>query len=98
METRVGEVYRSINVYLRKTFNLYANLRPVHSFQGVHTPFRNVDLAAIRESTEDLYAGIEHEITPGVVASIKAITAGASRRVARVAFEHARVEGRPRVA
>jgi isocitrate dehydrogenase (NAD+) len=94
LETRVGEGYRSINVYLRKTFNLYANLRPVHSFQGVHTPFRNVDLVVIRESTEDLYAGIEHEITPGVVESIKVITARASRRIARFAFEYARREGR----
>ncbi len=94
LETRVGEGYRSINVYLRKTFNLYANLRPVHSFQGVHTPFRDVDLVVVRENTEDLYAGLEHEITPGVVESIKVITARASRRIARFAFEYARREGR----
>src|SRR5579863_2357325 len=90
LETRVGEGYRSINVYLRKTFNLYANLRPVHSFKGVHTPFRDVDLVVVRESTEDLYAGIEHEITPGIVESVKVITARASTRIARFAFEYAR--------
>ena len=94
LETRVGEGYRSINVYLRKTFNLYANLRPVHSFQGVHTPFRNVDLVVVRENTEDLYAGIEHQVAPGVVESIKVITARASKRIARFAFEYARREGR----
>ncbi len=94
LETRVGEGYRSINVYLRKTFNLYANIRPVHSFQGVHTPFRNVDLVVVRENTEDLYSGIEHQVAPGVVESIKVITARASKRIARFAFEYARREGR----
>ena len=94
LETRVGEGYRSINVYLRKTFNLYANSRPVHSFHGVHTPFRNVDLVVVRENTEDLYAGIEHQVAPGVVESIKVITARASKRIARFAFEYARREGR----
>lgn len=90
LETRVGEGYRSINVHLRKTFNLYANLRPTRSFEGVHTPFRNVDLVVVRENTEDLYAGIEHQVTPGVVESVKVITAHASRRIARFAFEYAR--------
>ncbi|MGH8012629.1 MAG: isocitrate/isopropylmalate dehydrogenase family protein [Candidatus Binataceae bacterium] len=90
LETRVGEGYRSINVYLRKTFDLYANLRPTRSFAGVHTPFRNVDLVVVRENTEDLYAGIEHEVTPGVVESVKIITARASTRIARFAFEYAR--------
>jgi isocitrate dehydrogenase (NAD+) len=94
LETRIGEGYRSINVYLRRAFNLYANLRPVQSFQGVHTPFRDVNLVVVRESTEDLYAGLEHQITPGVVESIKVITARASRRIARFAFEYARREGR----
>ncbi len=94
LETKVGEGYRSINVHLRKTFNLYANLRPVRSFEGVHTPFRNVDLVVVRENTEDLYAGIEHQITPGVVESVKVITARASGRIARFAFEYARRERR----
>ncbi|HVA76979.1 MAG TPA: isocitrate/isopropylmalate dehydrogenase family protein [Candidatus Binataceae bacterium] len=90
LETRVGVGYRSINVFLRKTFDLYANLRPTHSFKGVHTPFRNVDLIVVRENTEDLYSGIEHEVAPGVVESIKVITARASKRIARFAFEYAR--------
>src|SRR5579871_3851545 len=89
LETRVGEGYRSVNVYLRKTFDLYANLRPTRSFRGVPTPFRNVDLVVVRENTEDLYAGIEHQVTPGVVESVKVITAHASRRIARFAFEYA---------
>jgi len=90
LETRSGEGYRSINVYLRKTFDLYANLRPTLSFAGVHVPFRNVDLIVVRENTEDLYSGIEHTVAPGVVESIKVITARASRRIARFAFEYAR--------
>jgi isocitrate dehydrogenase (NAD+) len=89
LETRVGEGYRSINVYLRKTFDLYANLRPTQSFKGVPTRFRNVDLVVVRENTEDLYAGIEHQVAPGVVESVKVITAHASRRIARFAFEYA---------
>ena len=94
LETRVGEGYRSINVYLRKTFNLYANLRPTLSFEGVHTPFRNVDLVVVRENTEDLYAGIEHQVAPGIVESVKVITARASKRIAHFAFEYARRNGR----
>ncbi|MGH7934487.1 MAG: isocitrate/isopropylmalate family dehydrogenase, partial [Candidatus Binataceae bacterium] len=90
LETRVGEGYRSINVFLRKTFDLYANLRPTRSFAGVHTPFRNVDLVVVRENTEDLYAGIEHQVAPGVVESVKIITARASTRIARFAFAYAR--------
>jgi isocitrate dehydrogenase (NAD+) len=90
LETRVGEGYRSINVYLRKAFDLYANLRPVKSQAGVPTPFRGVDLIVIRENTEDLYAGIEHQVAPGVVESVKVITARASTRIARFAFEYAR--------
>jgi isocitrate dehydrogenase (NAD+) len=90
LETRVGEGYRSINVYLRKTFDLFANLRPTRSFPGVSTRFANVDLIVVRENTEDLYAGIEHQVTPGVVESVKIITARASTRIARFAFEFAR--------
>jgi isocitrate dehydrogenase (NAD+) len=97
LETRVGEGYRSINVQLRKTFNLYANLRPTRSFEGVYTPFRNVDLIVVRENTEDLYSGIEHQITPSVVESVKVITARASSRIARFAFDYARRNGRKSV-
>jgi isocitrate dehydrogenase (NAD+) len=94
LETRVGEGYRSINVYLRKTFDLYANVRAVRTQAGVHTPFRGVDLVVIRENTEDLYAGIEHQVAPGVVESVKIITARASTRIARFAFEYARMNHR----
>jgi isocitrate dehydrogenase (NAD+) len=94
LETRVAEGFRSINVLLRKTFDLYANLRPTISFAGVHTPFRNVNLTVVRENTEDLYAGIEHEVAPGVVESIKIITARASTRIAKFAFDYARRNGR----
>jgi isocitrate dehydrogenase (NAD+) len=97
LETEVGQGYRSINVYLRKTFNLYANLRPTRSFEGVQAPFRNVDLVVVRENTEDLYAGIEHQVTPGVVESVKVITAHASTRIARFAFDYARRNGRKSV-
>jgi isocitrate dehydrogenase (NAD+) len=97
LETQIGQGYRSINVYLRKTFNLYANLRPIRSFEGVPAPFRDVDLVVVRESTEDLYAGIEHQVTPGVVESVKIITARASTRIARFAFEYARRYGRKSV-
>ncbi|MFZ0657387.1 MAG: isocitrate/isopropylmalate dehydrogenase family protein [Candidatus Binataceae bacterium] len=97
LETRVGVGYRSINVFLRKTFDLYANLRPTLSFKGVHTPFRNVDLIVVRENTEDLYSGIEHEVAPGVVESIKVITARASKRIAKFAFEYARANRRKSV-
>jgi isocitrate dehydrogenase (NAD+) len=90
LETRVAEGFRSINVLLRKTFDLYANLRPTISFTGVPTPFRNVNLTVVRENTEDLYAGIEHEVAPGVVESIKIITAKASTRIAKFAFDYAR--------
>ena len=97
LETRVAEGWRSINVHLRRTFDLYANVRPTMNFAGVHTPFNNVDLIVVRENTEDLYAGIEHEIAPGVVESIKVITARASRRIAKFAFEYARAHRRKSV-
>ena len=94
LETRVAEGWRSINVHLRRAFDLYANVRPTMNFDGVHTPFNNVDLIVVRENTEDLYSGIEHEIAPGVVESIKVITARASRRIAKFAFEYARAHRR----
>ena len=67
------------------------------AFAGVHTPFRNVDLVIVRENTEDLYSGIEHQVAPGVVESVKVITARASRRIARFAFEYARSNRRKSV-
>src|SRR6266849_5037482 len=97
LETRVAEGWRSINVHLRRSFDLYANIRPTMSFAGVHTPCRNVNLIVVRENTEDLYSGIEHEVAPGVVESIKVITARASTRIAKFAFEYARMHQRKSV-
>src|SRR5262249_30514676 len=74
-----------------------ANLRPVKSLEGVKTRYENVDLIVVRENTEDLYSGLEHEVVPGVVESLKIITDRASRRIARFAFEYARNEGRKKV-
>jgi len=98
LETQVGRVgYRSVNVALRKTFDLYANVRPIRTLPGVRSAFLGVDLIVVRENTEDVYAGIEHQIAPGVVESVKVITARASRRIARYAFELARRQRRRRV-
>jgi isocitrate dehydrogenase (NAD+) len=95
--TPVGEGFTSVNVGLRKALELYANLRPVSNLPGVPSRFQNVDLVIVRENTEDLYAGLEHRIVPGVVESLKIITAVASERIARFAFEHARTYGRKKV-
>jgi isocitrate dehydrogenase (NAD+) len=84
----------SINVGLRKALELYANLRPVKNLEGVKARYENVDLIIVRENTEDLYAGLEHTIVPGVVESLKIITEKASTRVAKFAFEYARKHGR----
>lgn len=97
LETKVGIGFRSVNVALRKAFDLYANLRPVSNLPGIRSAFQNVDLIVVRENTEDVYAGIEHQIAPGVVEAVKVITARASRRIAAFAFEHARRTGRRRV-
>ncbi len=95
--TPVGEGFTSVNVGLRKALELYANLRPVANLPGVRARFEHVDLVIVRENTEDLYAGLEHEVVPGVVESLKIITEHASTRIARFAFEHARANGRRRV-
>lgn len=97
VETGIGEGFRSVNVALRKTFDLYANLRPVRNLPGIKTAFSGVNLVVVRENTEDVYAGIEHQVAPGVVEAVKVITARASTRIARFAFEHARANGRKRV-
>jgi isocitrate dehydrogenase (NAD+) len=86
-----------VNVGLRKALDLFSNLRPVKNLAGVESRFQNVDLIIVRENTEDLYAGLEHEIVPGIVESIKIITERASTRIARFAFEYARKYGRARV-
>jgi len=95
--TPVGKGFRSINVQIRQKLDLYANLRPVFSVPGLPSRFENVDLVVVRENTEGLYTGIEHEVVPGVVESLKIITKHASTRIARFAFEYARREGRKRV-
>jgi isocitrate dehydrogenase (NAD+) len=95
--TPVGGGFTSVNVGLRKALDLYANLRPVWNIPAVASRYENVDLVIVRENTEDLYSGLEHEVIPGVVESLKIITAEASTRIARFAFEHARKYGRTRV-
>ena len=95
--TPVGTGFASINVRLRKTLDLYSNLRPVRSMPNIITRYENVDLIVVRENTESLYAGLEHEVVPGVVESLKIITEKASTRIARFAFEYARTHGRKRV-
>src|SRR6187549_1260227 len=95
--TPVGGGFSSVNVGLRKALDLFANLRPVWNIPGVPSRYTGVDLVIVRENTEDLYAGLEHEVVPGVVESLKIITVDASTRIARFAFEHARRHGRARV-
>ena len=95
--TPIAEGFTSVNVGLRKALDLYANLRPVSNLPGVPSRFQGVDLVIVRENTEDLYAGLEHVIVPGIVESLKIITEKASTRIARFAFEHARTFGRKRV-
>jgi isocitrate dehydrogenase (NAD+) len=96
--TPIGVGHRSINVALRKALNLYANFRPVKRLPGIRTPFEKVDLVIVRENTEDLYAGIEHYVVPGVVESLKIITEVACTRIARFAFDYARKAGRKKIA
>jgi isocitrate dehydrogenase (NAD+) len=95
--TPIGTGFVSSNVRLRKALDLYANLRPVKSLKGVKSRYEDVDLIVVRENTEDLYSGLEHEVVPGVVESLKIITDRASRRIARFAFEYAVREGRKKV-
>jgi isocitrate dehydrogenase (NAD+) len=95
--TPVGGGFASVNVGLRKALDLYANLRPVTNVPSVPSRFGDVDLIIVRENTEDLYAGLEHEVVPGVVESLKIITEDASMRVAKFAFDYAVSHGRRRV-
>ncbi|HEX4125789.1 MAG TPA: isocitrate/isopropylmalate dehydrogenase family protein [Tepidisphaeraceae bacterium] len=87
--TPVGKGFQSVNVQLRKKLNLYAAVRPVRNLPGIKTRFDNVDLVIVRENTEGLYSGIENEIVPGVVTSIKVATREACMRIARFAFRYA---------
>lgn len=95
--TPVAKGFASINVRLRKTLDLYANLRPVRSLPNVKTRYDDVDLVIVRENTEDLYSGLEHEVVPGVIESLKIITEKASTRIAKFAFDYAEKKNRKRV-
>jgi len=95
--TPIAQGFTSVNVGLRKALDLYANLRPVWNLPGVDAKFHGVDLVIVRENTEDLYAGLEHEVVPGVVESLKIITERASTRIAHFAFLHARRNSRRKV-
>jgi isocitrate dehydrogenase len=99
LETPVGYGEKSANVTLRKLFETFGNLRPVRELPGVPTPYagRGIDLVVVRENVEDLYAGIEHQQTPGVAQCLKLMSRKGCERIARLAFEVARAEGRPRV-
>src|SRR5437899_2184050 len=95
--TPVGGGFASINVQLRKQFELYANFRPVRNLPHIATRYPDVDLVIVRENTESLYSGLEHEVVPGVVESLKIITEKASTRISRFAFEYARKNKRKKV-
>src|SRR2546428_4279381 len=97
MATAIAGGAPSVNVALRKTLDLYANLRPVKNMPGVKSHFENVDLILVRENTEDLYSGLEHEVVPGVVESLKIITEKASTQIARFAFAYAKRHGRRKI-
>src|SRR5262245_59393551 len=95
--TPIGSGFESVNVRLRKTLDMYANLRPVRNLPGVPARFGDVDLIIVRENTEGLYSGLEHEVVPGVVESLKVITEKASTRIAEFAFDYAMKFGRKKV-
>ncbi|MFZ1942530.1 MAG: isocitrate/isopropylmalate family dehydrogenase, partial [Acidobacteriaceae bacterium] len=95
--TPIGGGFSSINVILRKHFELYANFRPIQNLPGLPTHYPGVDLIIIRENTEGEYVGIEHEVVPGVVESIKIITEKASTRIAEFAFTYARKHHRKKI-
>jgi isocitrate dehydrogenase (NAD+) len=95
--TPIGGGFPSINVELRKKFELYANFRPIRNLPHIPTRYPDVDLIIVRENTEGLYSGIEHEVVPGVVESLKIITEKASTRIARFAFEYARKNKRKKI-
>jgi len=96
--TPVGEGFTSVNVALRQTFHLYANLRPIKNLPGVKARYQGIDLIVVRENTEGLYSGIEHEVIPGVVESLKIMTEKACTKISKFAFDFARRNGRKKVA
>ncbi|RRA48813.1 isocitrate/isopropylmalate dehydrogenase family protein [Acidipila sp. EB88] len=95
--TPIGSGFKSINVTLRKQFDLYANFRPIKNLPGLKTKYPDVDLIIVRENTEGLYVGLEQEIVPGVCTSLKVTTEKGSTRIAKFAFEYAAKHGRKKV-
>lgn len=95
--TPVGEGFRSVNVELRKQFDLFANVRPVKTYAGIPSRYQDIDIVIVRENTEDLYAGIEHMIGKDTAESIKVFTRSGCERIIRFAFNYARKEGRQKV-
>jgi isocitrate dehydrogenase (NAD+) len=95
--TPIGGGFSSINVTLRKRFELFANFRPIKNLPGLETRYPNVDLVIIRENTEGLYVGLEHEVVPGVIESLKIITEKASTRIAKWAFDYVQKHGRKKI-
>ena len=95
--TPIGEGFTSVNVGLRKALQLFANVRPVWSIDGIKSRYSGIDLVIVRENTEDLYSGLEHEVVPGVVESLKVISEVASTRIGRFAFDYAHRHNRKRV-
>lgn len=97
LTTPIGKGHRSLNLALRQALVLYANVRPSLNIPAIKTPFNNVDLVTIRENTEGEYSGLEHEVVPGVVESLKIITRKSSMRIAEYAFDFAVRNGRKRI-
>ena len=95
--TPIGGGFSSINVELRRKFELFANFRPIRNLPHIPTRYPDLDIIVVRENTEGLYSGIEHEVIPGVVESLKIITEKASTRISRFAFEHARKTKRKKI-
>jgi isocitrate dehydrogenase (NAD+) len=95
--TPIGGGFKSINVTLRKMFDLYVNFRPIRNLPGLETKWPGIDIIVVRENTEGEYVGLEHEVVPGVVESIKVITEKGSTRIARFAFEYAKKHGRKKI-
>lgn len=95
--TPVGSGFRSVNVALRQAFNLYANVRPIKTYEGIPTRYEDVDLIIVRENTEDLYAGVEHKIGDYAAESIKIITREASTKISKFAFDMAKKQNRKKV-
>lgn len=97
LTTPIGKGFRSVNVALRKELNLYANVRPVKTFDGVKSRYDNIDLTIIRENTEDLYAGVEHNVGDFAAESIKIITKKASERIVKFACDYTKSNGYKRL-